>query len=236
MVEVRGLTVRFGGQVAVDDVSLKLPSGEVTGVIGPNGAGKTTLFNVICGYQRPSAGTVLLDGHDVTRVRPEIRASHGLARTFQRLELFGALTVRENLRVAASMRRASSAIVERRCDEMLARLDLESVADQPSGALSTGVGRLVELGRALITEPRALLLDEPASGQDEDETRRLDEILGEVAGAGVAVGLVEHDIHLVMRICHRIHVLDHGCVIAFGSPDEVRANSDVQAAYLGAAI
>ncbi len=233
MVEVRGLTVRFDGRVAVDDVSLGLRAGEITGIIGPNGAGKTTLFNAISGFQAPTLGAVLLDGVDVTRERPNVRARRGLARTFQRLELFGALTVRENLAIAAGMRRDSNHVVGRRCDEMLERLGLAAVANHLAGTLSTGLGRLVELGRALIVEPRVLLLDEPASGQDEAETSAYDTILAQVATDGVAVGLVEHDIGLVMRACQHIHVLDRGRLIVSGSPQEIRADRAVQAAYLG---
>jgi branched-chain amino acid transport system ATP-binding protein len=232
VLEVRGVCVRFGGTVALSDVSLEAPAGSVTGLIGPNGAGKTTLFNVITGLVRPSDGTVSLDGSDITAVAPFRRARLGLTRTFQRLELFGTLTVRENLLVAASgaTRRAPSV------DEILDRLSLADVADRRADELPTGLGRLVELGRCLAVAPRVLLLDEPASGQTESETDIFAEILQELAGDGLAVLLVEHDIDLVTRVCADVVVLDTGALLATGTPEEIRQNRDVQDAYLGTEV
>jgi len=224
--------VRFGGMVALLDVSLRAPGGAVTGLIGPNGAGKTTLFNVITGLQRPTTGTVRLDGIDITTLPPFRRARLGLTRTFQRLELFGTLTVRENLVVASSgtVRPAPSV------DEILARLQLTDVAEQRANELPTGLGRLVELGRCLAVAPKVLLLDEPASGQTESETHVFAGVLEELAADGLAVLLVEHDIDLVTRVCSTVVVLDTGTVLATGTPDEISNNPAVRDAYLGAEV
>jgi branched-chain amino acid transport system ATP-binding protein len=229
--EVESVTVSFGGRMALDDVDLAADGGAITGLIGPNGAGKTTLFNVICGLQAPSRGRVRIAGRDVTRTPPYRRARQGLARTFQRLELFGLLTVRENVHVAA--RQASVADADAVSDRLLARLDLTEVAGQRADRLPTGQARVVELARALATKPQVLLLDEPASGQDDTETARFADVLREVAADGVAVVLVEHDIQLVMDVCEQIHVLDLGRVLATGTPTEVRQDAAVLAAYLG---
>jgi branched-chain amino acid transport system ATP-binding protein len=237
LLEVLGVKVRFGGNVAVDDVSLAANAGETTGLIGPNGAGKTTLFNVITGLQSPTAGRVLFDGADVVGMAPYKRARLGLARTFQRLELFGLLTVRQNIEVAADIARRWVEGNESPADTaagLMARIGLESVADVRADALPTGQARLVELGRALATRPKILLLDEPASGQDERETAHFADLLTELAAAGMAVVLVEHDVHLVMAVCQQIHVLDFGRLAASGNPDEIRANQAVLTAYLGA--
>ncbi|MGH9086248.1 MAG: ABC transporter ATP-binding protein [Acidimicrobiales bacterium] len=217
--------------MALMDVDLAATGGAITGLIGPNGAGKTTLFNVICGLQVPMRGRVRIGGRDVTRTPPYRRARRGLARTFQRLELFGLLTVRENVQVAA--RQASVADADAVTDRLLDRLDLTEVAAQRADRLPTGQARVVELARALATGPQVLLLDEPASGQDDTETTRFAAVLREVAADGVAVVLVEHDIQLVMDVCERIHVLDLGRVLASGTPTEVREDAAVLAAYLG---
>jgi branched-chain amino acid transport system ATP-binding protein len=229
--EVREVTVRFGGRMALQAVDLTAEPGTITGLIGPNGAGKTTLFNVICGLQAPTRGSVAIDGRDVTRLAPFKRARHGLARTFQRLELFGLLTVRENVRLAARV--AGSPAPDTTADELLERLGIASLAELRSDRLPTGQARVVELARALATKPKVLLLDEPASGQDERETAVFAAVLREVAADGVAVVLVEHDIQLVMDVCARIHVLDLGRVLASGTPSEVQRDEAVLAAYLG---
>ncbi|MCK9931343.1 ABC transporter ATP-binding protein [Frankia sp. Mgl5] len=230
--EVRGVTVTFGGHQALARVDLTADPGQVTGLIGPNGAGKSTLFDVVTGLRRPSAGQVLLDGRDVTRLGPSRRARHGLARTFQRLELFGRLSVRDNLLVAAELgpdrRRAARAVTD-----ILGRLDLTAIADQSADSLPTGIGRLVEVGRALAVRPTLLLLDEPAAGQDHDETARFAALLRSLAADGATVVLVEHDMDLVMDVCDTVHVLDLGRVIAVGPPQEIRRDGAVLAAYLG---
>lgn len=230
--EVSGVTVAFGGNRALDDVGLTAQPGRVTGLIGPNGAGKSTLFDVVCGLRKPSAGKVLLHGQDVTRMGPARRASHGLARTFQRLELFGRLSVRDNLLVAAELgperRRASHVVTE-----IIARLGLTEIADSSADTLPTGLGRLVELGRALAVRPRLLLLDEPAAGQNVEETGQFAGLLRALADEGTAVVLVEHDMGLVMTVCDEVHVLDLGKMIAVGPPEVIRNDETVLAAYLG---
>ena len=231
---VSDVVVTFGGKRALDGAGLTAERGQVTGLIGPNGAGKSTLFDVVCGLRRPDAGRVSVDGRDVTSLGPARRAGHGMARTFQRLELFGRLTVRENLLVAAELgpeRRHAPSLVEK----ILARLDLTDAADRPADALSTGTGRLVEVGRALAARPTLLLLDEPAAGLDAAETRTFAGLLRALAAEGTAVVLVEHDMSLVMNVCDQVNVLDLGAVICVGPPDAVQRNERVRAAYLGAA-
>ena len=229
---VDGVTVSFGGIRALDGVGLAAEAGQVTGLIGPNGAGKSTLFDVVSGLRRPSSGQVFLDGRDVTRTRPAGRAKHGMARTFQRLELFGRLSVHDNLLVAAELgpeRRHATRTVTR----ILDRLELTEMADFAPDALSTGVGRLVEVGRALAARPKVLLLDEPAAGQDAAETERFAALLRALAADGTAVVLVEHDMSLVMSVCDQVYVLDLGKIIAAGSPQVIRTDQTVLAAYLG---
>jgi branched-chain amino acid transport system ATP-binding protein len=229
--EVREVTVSFGGRRALDEVSLRIEEGTITGLIGPNGAGKTTLFNVICGLQPPERGAVLLGGTNVTRLAPFKRARQGLARTFQRLEPFGLLTVRENVRLAADI--AHRPDPDAVADGLLDRLGVTDLADVRADRLPTGQARRVELARALATQPKVLLLDEPASGQDETETAAFATVLREVAATGVAVLLVEHDVPLVMAVCAQIHVLDLGRVLASGTPAEVQRDEAVLSAYLG---
>ncbi len=233
---VRGVTVRFGGNVALDGVDLDADPGMVTGLIGPNGAGKTTLFNVITGLIPLNSGSIQLNGAPMNDLSPTKRARRGLARTFQRLELFSLLSVRENIRVAADIRKGwardgsdPAAVTE----ALIERIGLGAVADARVDALPTGQCRLVELGRSLATRPEVLLLDEPASGQDENETLAFGALLQELAAEGMAVVLVEHDVHLVMRVCHKVHVLDFGRIIAVGDPQQIQTNPAVVAAYLG---
>jgi len=236
--EIQDVSVRFGGLAALSEVSLSAAEGAITGLIGPNGAGKTTLFNVVTGIQRPNSGTVRLDGQDLRTLSSFRRARLGLGRTFQRLELFGTLTVAENVGVAASIaqrgvvKARSKAIQEVRA-AILDRVGLTAVANDRADTLPTGTGRLVELARALATRPKVLLLDEPAAGQDTDETERFSEVLHDLANDGLAILLVEHDMELVMNVCHKVVVLDYGRVIYTGTPAEVRADPGVQAAYLG---
>jgi len=231
--DVRAVTVRFGGNVALDDVALSATSGRVTGLIGPNGAGKTTLFNVITGLLSPNRGDIRIGTQDISRFRPSKRARLGLARTFQRLELFNQLSVREHVRVAADIRRTGGRNPNAFVDGILDRVGLTDVADARVDTLSTGRARLVELGRALATRPKILLLDEPASGQDEQETHEFGALLRELAREDIAVVLVEHDVQLVMEVCDMIHVLDFGRIISSGTPHEVQRDEAVLAAYLG---
>jgi len=232
LLQAEEVSVSFGGRHALDTVSLAAEAGRVTGLIGPNGAGKSTLFDVVSGLRRPMTGRVLLDGHDVTREGPARRARRGLCRTFQHLELFGRLTVRDNLLVAAELgpgRRHAA----RAADRVLSRLDLTDQAEVLADALPTGAARLVEVARALVLEPKVLLLDEPAAGQDAQETGRFAGLLRSLADEGTAVLLVEHDMSLVMTVCDVVHVLDLGSVVASGPPDRIRHDATVLAAYLG---
>jgi branched-chain amino acid transport system ATP-binding protein len=237
------VTVRFGGLTAVDTVSLTADRGEVVGVIGPNGAGKTTLFNAMVGAV-PCAGAVRIGGRPVTGWSPARRARAGLGRTFQRLELFGSMTVEENLHFATE----AGALSERpwrmlarrryqdpqRVEAMLSRLGIEHLSSTPAADLPPGSARLLELGRALCTEPAVVLLDEPSSGLDVAETAAFGETLqAVVADLGVGIVLVEHDVSLVMRLCGRLYVLEFGRCIASGSTAEVAASPAVQEAYLG---
>ena len=241
LLEANDVTVNFGGLVALDSVDLQVRRGGVTGLIGPNGAGKTTMFNVLTGLLDPSRGRVRFDGEDIRRWPPQRRARAGMARTFQRLELFVGLTVRENL-LSAWEAKVSGGVFGRRSaegrelvEDVLRRLDLLRIADQRSGDLPTGLGRMVELGRALCTEPRLLLLDEPSSGLDAAETRRFRDVLLEITCGDEAhsVLLVEHDMRLVMEVCDTITVLDFGKRIACGTPEEIRRDPQVIAANLG---
>jgi len=237
LLEVVGANVRFGGNAAVRDVDLAVEASEITGLIGPNGAGKTTTFNVITGLQETVSGRVLLDGHDLTGTRAHVRARAGIARTFQRLEVFGSLTARENVLTAAEIRRSwsrdRSVDPAAETESLLERVGIQAVADERVDAMPTGLARLVELARALATRPKVLLLDEPASGLDETESEAFAHLLLDLAAEGMAILLVEHDVQLVMRVCTRIYVLDFGAILAVGSPAEVQANQTVLDAYLG---
>ncbi|GGK59546.1 ABC transporter ATP-binding protein [Streptomyces flaveus] len=228
------VTVTFGGIRALDGAGFAAGAGRITGLIGPNGAGKSTLFDVVSGLRRPRTGTVVLDGRDITRDTPAQRARRGMARTFQRLELFGRLSVRDNLRVAAelgSRRREAHRIA----DDLLERIGLTADAGTTADALPTGAARLLEVGRALAGKPGVLLLDEPAAGQDAQETLRFAALLRDIAADGCAVVLVEHDMSLVMSVCDQVHVLDLGKVVAVGPPEEIQQDRTVLAAYLGEA-
>jgi branched-chain amino acid transport system ATP-binding protein len=222
--------VNFGGVAALSDVSLQAEPGAVTGLIGPNGAGKTTLFNVITGLQRPDRGSVYLSGAEVTRRRTNVRARMGLARTFQRLELFSTLSATDNVRVGLESFGAGSMAT---AVGLLERVGVAHEAASPVSSLPTGSARLVELARALSTDPKVLLLDEPCSGLDERETETLGRLLTSLAAEGRAVVVVEHDTDLVLRVCSQVYVLDFGEVIASGTPEEVRRDPAVQEAYLG---
>jgi branched-chain amino acid transport system ATP-binding protein len=236
LLEARNVTVRFGGKAALSQTSIDVERGMITGLIGPNGAGKTTLFNVVCGLLTPQGGHVVLDGSDVTRAPPHRRARLGLARTFQRLELFTSLTVRDNIRVGGdirnhwSRRRADSTDEAERIIELTG---LGAIADREVSEIPTGRARVVELARALMTRPSVLLLDEPAAGQTERETEEFGALLRRLAADGLAVCLVEHDMSLVMDVCETINVLDYGRTIAAGPPAHVRNDRAVIEAYLG---
>lgn len=234
--EVAEVEVRFGGVAALRGVDLTVDAGAVTGLIGPNGAGKTTLFNVVTGLCKAQRGRVVLEGKDIGSLPPHRRARLGIARTFQRLEVFGSLTVAENILVAAEIRRRwarDGSKPRQLAEEVVAQVGLASVASERCDTLPTGTARLVEVGRALATCPTVLLLDEPSSGLDDHETDELAALLCKLADTGMAVLLVEHDVELVMSVCALIHVLDFGRIIAVGAPAQVQANPEVRAAYLG---
>ena len=224
----------FAGVEALRDVTLELHRHEVVGLIGPNGAGKSTLVNVLSGFDVPTAGTVVLEGRDVTRWRAHRRGRAGIARTFQHSRSFRGLSVRENVEVAALGVGTRPAAARRRAEELLVLLGLSAYAERPAGALAHGDERRLGVARALATEPRFVLLDEPAAGLPEAEVPEFAEAVRSVRdehGAGVL--LIDHNMALVMEVCDRLQVLDQGRTLAEGTPAEIRANLDVTAAYLG---
>ena len=219
---------------ALRDVTLELRRGEIVGLIGPNGAGKSTLVNVLSGFDRPSSGTVELEGRDVTRWRPSRRGRAGLARTFQHSHAFRALSVRENVEVAALGAGLSPRAARARAAELLDALELSSQADAPADALAQGDERRLGVARALATDPHFVLLDEPAAGLPEAELAAFSAAVRSVRDhreAGVL--LIDHNMGLIMEVCDRIHVLDQGTTLAEGTPADIRANLDVAAAYPG---
>ncbi|MYB04010.1 MAG: ABC transporter ATP-binding protein [Acidimicrobiaceae bacterium] len=242
-----GVSVAFSGIRALNDVTLRVDAGERVGLIGPNGAGKTTLFNCLLGILQPDSGRVMLNGADVGGWPVHRRARAGMGRTFQRVELFSDTTVREHLLIAERIRNGSGALWKdligrgrprpteiAACDEVLELLGIDGLADQPVESLSLGQSRLVEVGRALMTGPQVLLLDEPSSGLDRDETQALADTLRAVQESrGYAVLLVEHDVSLVADFTERVYVLDSGSLIAEGPTAEVLADPAVRRAYLG---
>ena len=250
VVEARNVTVRFGGLVALSDVSLRVPPASIVGLVGPNGAGKTTLFGVLSGLLRPQVGDVFLAGQRVTRAAPSKRARLGLARTFQQLELFMGLTVREHIvlgyrvrnqrprlwtdLITAGSLHPSSADEQERVNHLLDLLDLRSVADAAASVLPLGTARRVEVARALATGPSVVLLDEPSSGLDGHETAQLGSALRTVVEQEqISLLLVEHDVAMVLGLSSEVAVLDFGVRIAHGTPDEIRNDPAVRAAYLG---
>jgi branched-chain amino acid transport system ATP-binding protein len=237
----------FAGITALDDVSLDVDAGEIVGLIGPNGAGKTTFFNCLLGVIKPNEGTVTFDGRDLARVPTYRRARLGMGRTFQRIELFSGMTPREHFLVTERVRNGRGALwkdvlflgrpsadEKARATAMLEMLELDGVADRPVESLSLGIGRLVEIGRALMTAPKLVLLDEPSSGLDREETELLGaKLLAVQKEQGVAILLVEHDVDFVRSLVQRIFVLDFGTLIAAGPTAEVFADDAVRRAYLG---
>lgn len=234
MLRAVGVSRSFEGVQALADVDLELARSEVVGLIGPNGAGKTTLVNVITGFDFPTTGRVELEERDVTRWSPQRRGRAGLARTFQHGHAFKGLTVRENVEVAALGVGASSREARTRAQRLLGALGLRARADENASALPHGDERKLGVARALATEPRFVLMDEPAAGLTEAEVPDLAAVVRSVRddhGAGVL--LIDHNVTLILDVCDRIHVLDQGRTLAEGTPDEIRKNIDVANAYLG---
>ena len=245
LLEARGVTVTYGGVRANNAINLDCAEGSLVGLIGPNGAGKTTFIDVITGYTPASEGSVTFDGRDITRASPSTRARAGLTRTFQSLELFEDLTVRDNLLAAAEWptwhalfvdvvaprRRAAQAAD--RVDQILDMMDLAGLADRLPAELSHGRRRLISVARAFAAAPRLVLLDEPAAGLDTDESRALGVLLREVVDDGTALLLVDHDMGLILDVCDHINVIDFGSVIASASPTAIRNDPAVIEAYLG---
>jgi branched-chain amino acid transport system ATP-binding protein len=231
--ETRGVTQRFGGLTAVSDVNLSVASGEIHGIIGPNGAGKTTLLNILSGLQRPTEGSVIIGGQDVTRWPSHKLVSKArLVRTFQTVRLFSSMSVRENLMIA-SRAAIGASLARERVPEVLERLDLAALADEPATSLSYGLQRRVELARVLVSDPSVVLLDEPAAGLSPSERRDLAAMLHAMRDAGITVILVEHHMDLVHAVCQNCTVLDFGRVISRGTPGEVTSDPVVLEAYLG---
>jgi len=228
--EARGVVRAFGGLVAVDDVDLDGPAGQVTALIGPNGAGKSTLFACLAGQLRPDRGQVLMAGVDVTRLAPDARARRGLARTFQRLAVFGSLTVTDNVRIGAE-NAARRAGLDAEVAAMLDLLGLSTVAGELAATLPTGTLRLVELARALVGRPSVVLLDEPTSGLDDAQAARVPVAARAMADEGRAVVIVEHDLPLVFAAADVVHVLARGRIVASGTPAEVQRDPALAEAF-----
>ncbi|NWG25220.1 MAG: ABC transporter ATP-binding protein [Pseudorhodoplanes sp.] len=245
---VDNIGIGFGGLTALDGVSFRVGNGEIFAVIGPNGAGKTTLFNIVSGLYAPSKGRVQLGVDDVTGLEPHRLAQRGLSRTFQNLQIFFRMTAAENVMVGRHLHESRGILAQllalpsvwrqnratrAKADELLAFVGLSAFADRPAGELPYGALKKLEIARALATEPRLLLLDEPAAGCNPVETQEVDAVIQKIAATGVSVVLVEHDMKLVMKISNRIHVLNQGRTLAEGSAAEVRSNPAVIEAYLG---
>jgi branched-chain amino acid transport system ATP-binding protein len=248
LLQVRGLTRRFGGLVAVDDLSFDLGTGEILGLIGPNGAGKSTTFNLVAGALPPNSGSILLDGNELVGLRPHQIAARGIMRTFQHNMAFEGMTVSENILVGrhtrmtqglfsilsggSAARKAEAAAVERAA-ELIDFVGLGDWADADVGTLSFGQGRLLETARALAGEPRIVLFDEPAAGLTPSECDRLAEIIQGIAGQGISVLLIEHDMRFLMPLAERVVVLNFGAKIADGESAQIERDPAVVAAYLG---
>jgi len=248
MLEVRELTQRFGGITALEDISFTVTKGEITGVIGPNGAGKTTLFNIVTGIYAQTSGVVTLEGTDISTFPAEQLAARGLVRTFQNIELFGNMTVLENVMLGMHTRSSSGILacmckmpwhlreerlIREQAKEWLEFCGITDLSDQKASNLPFGKGRLLEIARAMAVNPSIMLMDEPAAGLNNRETAQLAVLIRKIRATGVTVVLVEHDMELVMDICDRIIVLNLGRKLAEGTPREIQENKAVITAYLG---
>jgi branched-chain amino acid transport system ATP-binding protein len=231
LLECVELTRRYGGVRALDGISLTMETGGVHGIIGPNGSGKTTLFNVLSGFVRPQSGRVSFAGTDVTRWAPYRRARHGLVRTFQQTMSFPGLSLRESIELAALAAKSAKADVDR----VIASAQLESFLDSASDDVPFGVARRLGVALALLRRPKLLLLDEPAAGLNDGESERLADLLVDLAGGGIDVLVVEHDLSFLSRACTQLYAIDAGRLIAEGEPPDVLANPQVVASDLGRA-
>jgi branched-chain amino acid transport system ATP-binding protein len=251
LLQLDHVTKRLGGIVAADDVSFAIEAGTLTALIGPNGAGKSTIFNLISGFMTPTAGRIVFDGTDVTALAQHEIAALGLVRTYQLVQLFANLTVAENVHVGFHLRTRGGALaalvrrrwfrdqeqeIRRKTLDILASVGLAAVADERAGQLSYGRQRLLEVARALAAGPKLVLLDEPAAGLNPQETAALADLVRRINESGVTVLVVEHDMTMVMQLASRIVVLDSGRKIAEGTPDEIRRDPQVIAAYLGTTV
>jgi branched-chain amino acid transport system ATP-binding protein len=233
LLEVKGITKRFGGLTAVDDASLAVQAGSITGLIGPNGAGKTTLFTVIAGFEMPTAGEVIFEGEGITALPTHRRAFRGIARTFQIVQPFAGLTVRENIAVGAHLRHAGRAEALAQAEAVGQAVGLGPLLDRPANALTVAGRKRLELARALATEPKLLLLDEVLAGLNPSEIRDMIPVIRQIRDNGVTILIVEHVMQAVMSLCDTVYVLAQGRIIASGTPGEVARNERVVEAYLG---
>jgi branched-chain amino acid transport system ATP-binding protein len=248
LVEVKGLDKAFGGVHAVEDVSFAVEAGQVYSVIGPNGAGKTTLFNLITGLYVPSKGEILLNGESIVRLKPNQLAERGMCRTFQQMQICMNMTAIENVMLGRHLQLKSSLFTtlsrlpslrynetaaRKRAADLMEYVGCGEYLDADASAMSYGALKRLEIARALAAEPKVILLDEPAAGLNAVETVALEQLIRSIADQGITVMLVEHDMKLVMGISDRLLVLNHGRVLAKGTPGEIRQNPDVIAAYLG---
>ena len=249
LLQVEGLTKHFGGIAALVDYTIDIYPGELVGLIGPNGAGKTTVFNLLSGVLKPTSGRILFNEHDITSFRPDQNAVLGIARTFQNIRLFHELSVTDNIKIAFHMHigkgfwktlfhtsgfRSSEKLMDQKVHEFLALHDLRDVKDELAKNLPYGLQRRVEIARAMATSPQLLLLDEPAAGMNPHESEQLIGVIRAIHdNYRLTIFLVEHDMKVVMALCHRIQVIDRGNTLIVGAPQEIRNHPEVIEAYLG---